>query len=163
MIGCGDDPPPTIDGTGNRNPTGTIGGTGGASGAGGAGGGSGAGGAAPKGACDNGSDLDAIEGASSGLRDIARDCGLIDCAANVGDSIFYEDCVSNCVANDVTGLSANCAGCYADLERRGLVADCRFECQINSCGTRCLTCLNDANCITDFGNCRGLSGDGCPG
>jgi len=63
LLGCGDDPPPTVGGGGDRIPTGNIGGPGDTGGAGGGGGAGGAGGAAPKGACDNGTDLDAIEGA----------------------------------------------------------------------------------------------------
>ena len=106
LLGCGDDPPPTVSSGGDRVPTGSSGGTGATGGAGGGGGeagAGGAGGAAPKGACDNGTDLDAIEGASESIRNIARDCGLFVCAASVGNSNAYGLCVEDCVNARVTG------------------------------------------------------------
>ncbi len=163
LLGCGDDPPPTVSTGSNRVPIGSIGGTGAAGGAGGAGGGAGgAGGAAPKGACDNGTDLDAIEGASDTIRNIARNCGLIVCAASIGDSEAYGQCVDVCVAARVPGISTDCADCYGNLESCGLTP-CRFKCQTNTCSILCLDCLNGAGCIADFEECRGIPGDGCAG
>lgn len=161
MLGCGDEPPPTIGGNGNGAP---VGDTSGRGGSGGEGGGGGEGGAETKGACDNGSDLDAIEGASGGLRNIARDCGRsFDCAPDLGSSNAYGECVSDCVEGSVAGLSMNCASCYGDLEGCGFAASCRPLCLINTCSPQCLNCLNDADCITAFEDCRGLPGDGCAG
>ena len=162
LFGCGDDPPPTISGGGERVPSGSSGGTGatgGAGGAGGAGGVGGVGGAVPKGACDNGTDLGAIEGAS--VRNIARDCGVFVCATSIGNSLAYGQCVDDCVNARVTGISTDCANCYGNLERCGLVALCRFQCQANTCSALCLNCLNGASCITEFEQCRGLPGDSC--
>ncbi|NNE17225.1 MAG: hypothetical protein HKN10_01990, partial [Myxococcales bacterium] len=110
LLGCGDDPPPNVSGSGDRAPGGSVsnpGATGGAAGFGGAGG---AGGAAPEGACDNGADLDAIEGASDTVRNLARNCGLFVCAASVGDGNAYEQCVNDCVNDGVPGISTDCAG-----------------------------------------------------
>lgn len=168
VLGCGDDPPPTIGGSGDRTPIGNIGGPsssggqGGAGGQGGVGGQGGAGGATPKGACDTDSDFEAIDGASGSLRNIARDCGLFACIANVGNSVAYGACVSDCVEGRVTNLSTDCAGCYGDVERCGLSAFCRPKCQANTCSALCLSCLTDADCISDFEDCRGLPGNGCP-
>jgi hypothetical protein len=164
LLGCGDDPPPTVSSGSDRVPSGSSGGTGATGGAGGGGGeagAGGAGGAAPKGACDNGTDLDAIEAASESIRNIARDCGLFVCAASVGNSNAYGVCVEDCVSDRVPALSTDCAGCYDNLERCGLAALCRFQCQANTCSALCLNCLNGASCITDFEQCRGLPGDSC--
>ncbi|MGB5503744.1 MAG: hypothetical protein WBM75_15195, partial [Polyangiales bacterium] len=121
-----------------------------------------AGGAAPEGACDNGPDLDAIEGANDTVRNIARNCGLIVCAASIGDSEAYGQCVNVCVAARVPGISTDCADCYGNLESCGLTP-CRFQCQTNTCSILCLDCLNGRSCITDFEACRGIPGDGCAG
>ena len=115
----------------------------------------------PKGACDNGTDLDVIENAGDTLRNIARDCGLFVCAASIGDSEAYGQCVDVCVAARVPGISTDCADCYGNLESCGLVALCRFQCQANTCSVLCLNCLNDASCITEFEQCRGIPGDSC--
>ncbi|MBT8452233.1 MAG: hypothetical protein KJO40_09735 [Deltaproteobacteria bacterium] len=163
LLGCGDDPPPTVSGGGTRVPGGTIGETGGTPGAGGSGGAGGAGGAQPKGACDNGSDLDAIEAAEQSVRDIARNCGLFVCAASIGNATAYGECVEGCVSERVPALSTDCAGCYGDLESCGLASLCRFQCQGSTCSTLCLDCLNGADCLTAFEECRGLPGDGCAG
>lgn len=163
LLGCSDDPTPTVSGGGDRVPSGSNGGTGAAGGVGGAGGEGGAGGAAPKGACDNGTDLDAIEGASDSIRNIARDCGLFVCAASVGNSNAYRECVDDCVSTRVSGITPDCAACYGNLERCGLVALCRFQCQANTCSSLCLNCLNGASCIAGLEECRGIPGDGCTG
>lgn len=160
-VGCGENPPPTVGDSGSGVPIGTMNGTGGV---GGAGGGGGEGGATSKGACDNASDIDAIEGAMGSLRDVASACGrTFDCATRIGNSDSYGDCVSACVETGVTDLSTECAACYGGLERCGLSAFCRAECQSNNCSALCLNCLNDADCITNFEDCRGLPGDSCPG
>jgi len=161
LLGCGDDPPPTLSSGSGRVPSGSIGGTGATGGAGGGGGAGGAGGAVPRGACDNRSDLGAIESASESVRDIARDCGLFVCAASVGSANAYGVCVEDCVSDRVAALSTDCAGCYGNLERCGLPALCRFQCQANTCSALCLNCLNGANCLTEFEQCRGLPGNSC--
>jgi len=163
LFGCGDDPPPTVSSGGGRVPSGSVGAPGATGGAGGGGGAGGAGGAAPKGACDNGTDLDAIEGASDTIRNIARNCGLTTiCAASIGDSEAYGQCVDVCVAARVPGISTDCADCYGNLESCGLTL-CRFKCQTNTCRILCLDCLNGEGCITEFEACRGIPGDGCAG
>jgi hypothetical protein len=132
-------------------------------GAGGIGGGGGGVGGAGIGACDNESDLEALEGADSSPRDIARDCGrMFECANAIGITGRYGDCVSDCVEETVDGLSTECSSCYGALERCGLEAFCRPQCQVNTCSTLCLDCLNRADCIEEFEDCRGLPGDGCP-
>jgi len=162
LFGCGDDPPPTVSSGGGRVPSASVGAPGATGGAGGGGGAGGAGGAAPKGACDNGTDLDAIEGASDTIRNIARNCGLFVCAASIGDSEAHGQCVDVCVAAGVPGISTDCADCYGDLESCGLTP-CPFKCRTNTCGMPCLDCLNGEGCITEFEACRGIPGDGCAG
>ncbi len=164
VVGCSNETaPPTVGGNGNRTPPGQgIGG--GSGGTGGADGGTDAGadGGEPRGACDNGSDLDALEGTGDRPRDIARDCGLIECANWVGNGPGYESCVSTCVADAVAGLSPECIACYGGLERCSLDSFCRSQCQNNTCSTTCLGCMNGAGCLLDLEECRGLPGDGCP-
>ncbi len=76
VAACADDAPPTVPGNGTPIPPSTgTGGSGGAGGLGGIGGAGGVGGGA-LGACDNESDLDALEGVGDTVRDIARTCGL---------------------------------------------------------------------------------------
>ena len=164
VVGCTNETaPPTVGGSGNPSVPGQgIGG--GSRGTGGADGGTDAGtdGGERGGACDNGSDLDAIEGAGDGPRNIARDCGLIACANWVGNGPGYESCVSTCVADELAGLSPECAACYGGLERCSHDAFCRSQCQNNTCSATCLSCMNGADCILDLEECRGLPGDGCP-
>jgi hypothetical protein len=140
--------------------------SGGAGGAGGFGGEGGAGGGA-LGACDNDSDLEALEGAGDNVRDIARDCGLPNnvssfCASLIFNALQYEECITECVEETVDGLSTECSACYGELERCGLELFCRTQCQLNNCSRSCLDCLNRAGCIEEFEDCRGLPGDGCP-
>jgi hypothetical protein len=117
----------------------------------------------PKGACDNESDLEALEGADDNVRDIARICGLPNlppfCIIN---NQPYEECIGECVEDRVSGLSTECAACYGALERCGLGSRCGSQCQFDACSTMCFDCLNLAGCIEDFEECRGLPGDGCP-
>jgi len=134
----------------------------------GGGGGAGGVGGGALGACDNDSDLEALEGVDDNPRDIARICGLPNNPSSLCGLIFnlqaYEECISECVEEEVPGLSTECATCYGALERCGVAQfpSCRTPCQQNSCGDSCLTCLEEAGCIEDFEDCRGLPGDGCP-
>lgn len=159
MFGCTDNAPPTVPG-GPGSGIGEGGGTGGAPGVDG-GVDAGVDGGEPSGACENESDTDAIESAG-GVRDIARNCGLILCANFVGNSSGYESCVGACVANTVQGLSSECAACYGGIERCSLDAFCRQRCQNDTCSMTCLECLNGGDCVTEFEECRGFRGDGCP-
>jgi hypothetical protein len=119
----------------------------------------------PKGACDNEWDLAALEDVGDNVRDIARVCGAPN---TVPSCIFtiqpYEECITDCVEEEVPGLSPDCAACYGALEGCGVaqVPSCSTQCQFNSCSTSCLDCLNHADCIAEFEECRGLPGDGCP-
>ena len=148
---------------------GGAGGTSGSAGTGGSGGMGGAGGAGggALGACDNESDLDALEGAGDNVRDIARDCGSRNNPSSFCDSLIfnlpqYEECVTECVEGAVDGLSTECSACYGELERCGIEVLCRTQCELNACSRSCLDCLNLAGCIEEFEDCRGLPGDGCP-
>jgi len=167
LAGCSDSPPPSAGGGSNLPGVGP--GTGGAGGAGGAGGTGGVGGA-PRGACDNAKDIDAAEAAGVSLREVASSCGSLANVSTFCDNFKfnaeqYEECVSDCVEDEVPGLSIECASCYGALERCGLVQfpSCRISCQQNLCSTLCLNCLNDAGCLEEYEDCRGLPGDGCPG
>jgi hypothetical protein len=167
VAGCGNDAPPTVPGTGTPIPPGMgTGGTGGVGGAGGFGGEGGVGGGA-RGACDNDSDLEALEGVDDNVRDIARICGLPNnvssfCAGFIFNVPLYEECITDCVKEAVDGLSPQCSACYGALERCGLELFCRTQCQFDTCSESCLNCLNLAGCIEEFEDCRGLPGDGCP-
>jgi hypothetical protein len=164
VVGCTEEVPPTVSGEGNDGVTiGRPPGTGGSGGSPGADGGTDAevDGGEPGGACNNESDLGAIEGANDRLRDIARDCGVFLCVNLVGNGELYGNCVSTCVQNSVQGLSFECAACYGDLERCGHDAFCRARCQNNTCSTACLECLSGADCFLEFESCRGLPGNGC--
>jgi hypothetical protein len=132
---------------------------GGIGGAGGVGGGA-------LGACDNESDLDALEGVGDTVRDIARTCGLPNNPSSLCGLIFnaplYEECITECVEEEVPGLSTECAACYGALERCGFDWFCQTQCQLNSCSPVCLDCLNLPGCLEEFEECRGLPGDDCP-
>jgi hypothetical protein len=168
VVGCGNDAPPVIPGSDTPLSPGNIDGTGGAGG--GAGGGGGTGGEDGSiGACDNEADLGVIEGMDSSLRDVARDCGLPNnvfslCANLIFNGQQYEECIAECIEEEVPGLSTECVACYGALERCGVaqIPSCRTQCQLNTCSTLCLDCLNRVDCISDFEECRGLPGDGCP-
>jgi hypothetical protein len=164
VCGCADNaPPPPPGGAGPIVPPGGFAGSGGSGGVGGNGGAGGAGGL-PRGDCDNASDFSAIEGAAQNLRTISANCGAsVECAANIGNSAQYGLCVTGCVEEGVNGLSIECAACYGDLERCTLDAFCRDSCQLNPCGLLCANCLENAGCITEYEQCRGVSRDGCPG
>lgn len=125
-------------------------------------GGSGAGGPSgePVGACDNDSDLQVLASAG-GVRDVARDCGILRCSGAIGDTNVYEACVEACIENDVQGISTECAGCYGEMERCGFESFCQLRCQSNTCSPMCLSCLNDAGCTEEFEACRGLTGSEC--
>lgn len=164
VVGCADPAPPSVSGEGADRPPVVSQGSGGSGGFGGTDGGTDAGidGGDAKGACDNESDIDAIESAGR-LRDVARNCGLINCANFVGNSSGYESCVSGCVAFSAPTLSSECSACYASAERCSHDWFCRGPCQNDTCSTTCLECLNGADCLLDFEECRGLPGDGCAG
>ena len=167
VVGCANDAPPSLPGTGTPVPPAMgTGGNGGTGGAGGIGGEGGAGGGA-KGACDNESDLDALQSVDGSPRDIARDCGSRNNLSSFcGSLIFnlprYEECVTECVEEAVDGLSTECSACYGELERCGIEVLCRTQCELNACSRSCIDCLNLAGCIERFEDCRGLPGDGCP-
>ena len=162
VVGCASEAPPTVPGSGTPIPPAMGGGgSGGAGGAGGAGGEGGVGGGS-KGACDNESDLDAIDGAEDTLRNIARDCGSFECAIFFGNGFAYESCVNICVKDYIPELSTNCAACYGGPERCSHDSLCTLRSRNDTCSTMCLDCMNLAGCITELEECSGLPGDGCP-
>jgi hypothetical protein len=164
LAACGGEGPPASPG-GIGKPPGPItggGGNGGTGGVGGTGGTGGTGGGA-NGACDDMSDLDAIEGSEPSVRDIARNCGITECALFALNGPAYQICVDACVESNVEGLSTQCARCYGALERCGRDAICFESCSLNTCSVFCLDCLEAAGCISGFEECRGLPGDGCSG
>jgi hypothetical protein len=151
--GAGDGSNGSFGVSGRNSGSGGVAGQGGASGAGGQGG-------AEAGACDNEADLEVLLAAGS-LRSVARTCGLFTCIALIGDSSAYDICVTSCVAEEVEGISGECAACYGSAEACGLDAFCRGLCQSGSCNAGCLACLRSASCEEDFEACRGLSGFEC--
>jgi hypothetical protein len=118
----------------------------------------------PLGACDNESDLEALDASIDDGRDIARICGWPN-----NDTLLlclslrpYDQCITECVADEIPDLSVECAACYGALERCGLQSFCQARCQFNGCTTQCLDCLNNAGCLEEYEECRGVPGDGCP-
>ena len=168
VLGCGEPtrtPSAPGDGDGSNGSVGVSGsssGSGGGVGQGGQGGAGGAGGqgGAEAGACENEADLEVLLGAGS-LREVARSCGLFSCIALIGDSSAYDACVTNCVAEEVEGISGACAACYGRNETCGLDAFCRGSCQSNSCNPGCVACLEMAGCREEFEACRGVEGFEC--
>ena len=163
--GCTDQPPRTVTGSPGSGPGVGVGG-GGSGGSAGADGGvdGGTDGGEPQGACDNESDLEALEGVGDDGRDIARICGL----PNSNSLLLclstrpYEQCIAECVEDEVPGLSTECAACYGALERCSRDSFCQTRCQFNGCSAPCLDCLSLAGCIEEYEECRGIPGDDCP-
>ena len=152
VVGCANDAPPAVPGTGTPVPP--------SMGSGGTGGVGGAGGRAA-GACDNVADLQTLASAGS-VRDVARDCGVNRCnGSSFPNGNVYETCVTSCIENDVLGLSSECAGCYGAIERCNLDSFCQLRCQLNTCSPMCLSCLNIAGCVEEFETCRGIEGTEC--
>jgi hypothetical protein len=162
VVGCADGPPSVNGGPGSGvgSGSGGSGGSGGEGGGGGLGGIGGGGGQAP-GACDNPSDLDAIENADGSLRNIARDCGSFTCGPKVQNPAEYESCVNICIDEQVQGLSTECTACYGAAERCSLESPCRLVCQNLSCSFVCLNCLDTGNCIQDLEECSGIPDNTC--
>lgn len=153
--------PPTVSGDpSGPPPTGSIR----DAGSGGVDGGADAGmdGGEPTGACNNDSDLAVIEDGSR-LRNATRDCSFAVCAGLAGDEVLslFSRCVTSCITMMVPELSTECAACYGRIEQCGDEAFCRGRCQLNLCAPLCLDCLNEAGCVSDFEECRGLPGSGC--
>ena len=161
VAGCAAEAPPAIPTSpGSGVVIGGTAGTGGAGGAGGAGGVGGVGGG-PLGACDNAADLQAIQDASSTMRDVARDCGNFECAIFFGNGVSYRSCVDQCVQDHVPDLSNECAACYGASERCSHDSLCTLRCRNDTCSVMCLDCMTVAGCIEELEACSGLPGDGC--
>ncbi len=122
----------------------------------------------PQGACDNESDLEALDGIGGNVREVARICRAPDNPFSVCGLIsvsqLYEECVGECVEDSIPGLSVECASCEGALERCGPLAvpSCVSPCLFNGCSTLCLDCLSRAGCIEEYEDCRGIPGPGCP-
>lgn len=117
----------------------------------------------PLGACDNESDLQALEDSFDDARDVSRVCGWPN-----NDTLLlclsvrpYDQCITACVADQIPDLSILCSACYGALEQCGLQSFCQARCQFDGCSAQCLDCLNGAGCLEEYEECRGLPGDGC--
>ena len=115
----------------------------------------------PQGACDNESDLAALDGAGSSPRDLARDCGAFECAIFFGNGFAYESCVDGCVQDDIPDLSPACATCHGASERCSHDSLCILRCRNNTCSAMCLDCMTSADCIAELEECTGIPDDGC--
>jgi hypothetical protein len=153
-------------GSGGTGGTGGSGGTAGAGGTGGTGGTAGSGGTGGTGglgACSNQNDIDALTALlPTNARQIAANCGVVDCGRFVADQTDFTTCVSGCVEEDVAGLSSQCSSCYGDFAWCiGLL--CREVCQYNSCVPLCLSCDEDeyAACFEALDACAGRRSVDC--
>lgn len=117
----------------------------------------------PLGACDNESDLEALDDAIDDARDVARVCGWPNNASLLLCLSLrpYDQCITQCVVDEIPDLSIECAACYGALEGCSLQSFCQARCQFDGCSAQCLDCLNGAGCLEDYEECRGLPGDGC--
>lgn len=149
-------------GSGGAGTGGTSGtGGGGSGGTGGTGGSSGSGGAPPMGACDNASDLGALSGLQpTNARQIAADCGAVDCIDLVAMESAFKSCVDDCVEQAVTGLSSECSSCYGDLAWCSGTS-CSTACRSNACTPSCLTCAGYSDCIDSLDACAGRMSIDC--
>ena len=101
-------------------------------------------------ACDNPDDLAIINSLDAVV--IAQAC-VID--AECG---FDEECIALCIANE-TGISLECAECYAALATCG-VRNCLGFCLADEGGPACMGCL-ETHCLAAFEVCAGITWEGC--
>ena len=140
------------------------GGTGGDGATGGDGGAGGTGGVARMGACDNVDDLPKLTALlPSNARQVAANCGLAACGHLILDEAAFTTCVSDCVEDEITGLSSDCSDCYGDYAWC-ISPPCLTACASNSCSPECqATCPGyDPTCISELKQCDGLLFDDCP-
>lgn len=136
---------------------GAAGGSGGQSGAGGAAGGSGAGGNGTiEGACNNDNDLMALTALlPENGRGVAAGCGTLNCAPVLGQGeTLFKECATDCMEENVSGLSTECASCYADLAWSARLI-CNTPCASNSCAPTCLTCGDYDEWLRTLDRCAG--------
>ncbi|MDH3726698.1 MAG: hypothetical protein OER77_04130 [Myxococcales bacterium] len=136
-------------------------------GGGGAGGGldggidSGVDGGVDGGWCDNLPDLEAL--AAANVSSVTALCTGLVCLNTLGNTVLHQQCVSACLEQNISGLSSECAVCYAGVAGCALDALCYGVCQFNTCGLQCLNCLSFAGCLIEFEACRGIPGTVCDG
>lgn len=119
------------------------------------GGSAGTGGSArDSGACDDASDLEALEDAHEELAEITllctESCAEPDDAEQAGDELV--SCVSDCVEEAVPGLSAECRDCFSGLSLCGVLADCMTRGEDPS-DQECIECLSEAGCLNTLRIC----------
>jgi len=108
-------------------------------------------------ACRNDSDCEIIE--SDMVRDIARICGL-SCRGET-DCDRLNACNNKCVTETTAmkvnepGLSAGCAGCYAQIAACALER-CLSECAGSADAPECIMCSFTSGCRLPFEACSGL-------
>ncbi|RZV49513.1 MAG: hypothetical protein EX268_18920 [Deltaproteobacteria bacterium] len=113
------------------------------------------------GACDNTRDVDALAGLQpTNARQIAADCGVVECIDRVTMESAFKACVDACVERRVTGLSTECSSCYGDLAwcSREL---CLTPCAGDSCTPLCLTCPGYDACTIALDACAGRTSIDC--
>ncbi len=101
---------------------------------------------APEDACLNEADAAII--AEGNATDEAQTCGL-GCLGDADPGA----CASACVVTE-TGLSADCAGCYAGIVVCS-IDNCLASCAADPDSEACTTCQAE-NCLEDFYSCTGL-------
>ncbi len=169
LTACGGDGtsnPRGADGTGGSAGMDGSGAMGGAAGMGpgvGMGGAAGVGGSSEPvsiGVCDNPDDAAAMAGAGD-IQVIGGTCGSSSCLGSLGDPSAFASCVSTCIQDAVSGLSAACADCYGAVGGCGLANSC-FACVSDSCSAGCLDCLAQGACLETLDVCTGIAADPCP-
>ena len=144
-------------GHGGQSGAGGTAGGGGQSGAGGAAGGGGAGGIGMiEGACNNDADLMALAALlPENGRGVAAGCGTVNCALVLGQGeALFKECATDCMEENVSGLSTECASCYADLAWSARLL-CNTPCANSSCAPTCLTCGSYDDWLRTLDRCAG--------
>ncbi len=97
------------------------------------------------------------------MRDLARDCGSLECGIFFGNGFAYESCIDSCITAQVPDLSTSCTACYGRSERCSHDSLCSLRCRNDTCSTMCLSCMNLADCVPELEECTGILGDDCQG
>ena len=99
--------------------------------------------------CTNEDDQSIIQADAAAIDAAARDCYLTECSGKPEPQMCNVDCVS-----DDTGLSPECAGCYAYRLECTLV-NCMMPCMTDFGSQQCRTCQDETGCTPAFQDCAG--------
>ena len=104
------------------------------------------------GACNNVDDASALTDLLPiNARQVAARCDEDTCDQTGQEGLTT--CVSNCVKQTVSGLSAVCSSCYGEFEWCN--RDCSTVCAADSCSSECESCTDGTNCTPSLRSCTG--------